>query len=400
MSLSPEAEARVARALSAYIRDTPVRELPGDLKKFRSLRPQAVAARAADVIGVLDDEALRALVVEWLDDKPTLSKREAGVLRLASARPEGWKQEIESLTPKSRPKESADRDVELLRDRVERERKKAIQARDDARKAKEEARLTVQAERRRAADLERDVRTLGDELVKTRTRVGELEAKANKESEARAREIRRERRDADRARRERDELKEELRAARKAAAELRRTIRDLERKVTSSRPKPRTTERSKADAPARRRPLRPPPGLFEEAPESLVAWLQAPDVHVLIDGYNVTKAEDGFGDLHLPAQRNRLIDEVARLGVKYEVVPTIVFDGSDVAPGTRRRKKLPVKVEYSKADEIADDHLIARLRGLPPDPVIVVTNDRELQERARAEGATVATSNQLLALVR
>ncbi len=191
-----------------------------------------------------------------------------------------------------------------------------------------------------------------------------------------------------------------MRAARKEVTELRRTIRDLERRVAANRSRSQAAKEAVEKRPARRRPLRPPPGRFEDAPESLAAWLETSNVNVLIDGYNVTKAEEGFGDLRLPEQRERLIEAVARLGLKYDLVPTIVFDGSDVAPGTRRRKKLPVKVEYSKPDEIADDHLIARLADLPTDPVIVVTNDRELQERARAKGATVATSNQLLALVR
>lgn len=37
---------------------------------------------------------------------------------------------------------------------------------------------------------------------------------------------------------------------------------------------------------------------------------------------------------------------------------------------------------------------------MPPDPVVVVTNDRELQGRARRLGATIASSNQLLTLIR
>ena len=401
MALSRDAEARIARALSAYIRATPVRELPGDLKRWRSWRPQAVAARGAEVGAALEDEALRALVVEWLDDKPSLPKKDADVLRLAVARPEGWEGEIEKLTPKAGPGKSGGRELESLRERAERERAKAAHARDEARKAKDEARAAVQAERKRVRELERDLGWANRDLGDARTQLEKAQTTADKERDARERSVRRERRDAERARAERDELKEKVRSMRKEASELRRTIRDLERRATasSSTSDPKEVEPRKA-RPRKRRSLRPPHGLFEEAPETLLAWLETPDVQVLIDGYNVTKAQDGFGDLHLPDQRERLVQEVARLARKYEVVPTIVFDGSDVAPGTRRKKRVPVNVEYSSAAEIADDHLVARLSELPPDPVIVVTNDRELQDRARAEGATIATSNQLLALVR
>ncbi|HEX2235087.1 MAG TPA: NYN domain-containing protein, partial [Actinomycetota bacterium] len=80
---------------------------------------------------------------------------------------------------------------------------------------------------------------------------------------------------------------------------------------------------------------------------------------------------------------------------------TIVFDGSEVPPGTvRRRRGGPVDVHYSTPDETADDHLVAVLEGFPPDPVVVVSDDRELRARVAPLGATVAGTRQLLALLR
>jgi predicted RNA-binding protein with PIN domain len=76
----------------------------------------------------------------------------------------------------------------------------------------------------------------------------------------------------------------------------------------------------------------------------------------------------------------------------------VVFDGSDIAPGTSRLGKKRVRVEYSRPGEIADDHLVAKLASLPPHPVVLVTGDKELQERAGAEGATIAVAAQLLEL--
>jgi predicted RNA-binding protein with PIN domain len=143
-----------------------------------------------------------------------------------------------------------------------------------------------------------------------------------------------------------------------------------------------------------------PKGRYEDAPETLEAWLEAPGVHLLVDGYNVTKAEGGFGDIELVQQRQRLVHEVTRLIRRKGARATVIFDGSNVPPGTSRRSRGPVYVEYSRPTEIADDHLIAKLGDLPPDPVVVATNDRELQGRAAALGATVATSNQLLGLIR
>jgi predicted RNA-binding protein with PIN domain len=86
--------------------------------------------------------------------------------------------------------------------------------------------------------------------------------------------------------------------------------------------------------------------------------------------------------------------------LRKSVPTTVVFDGSEVGPGTSRLARTRVRVEYSRAGEIADDHLMAKLASLPPDPVVLVTSDRELQERAGAEGATIASSAQLLDLAR
>jgi len=43
---------------------------------------------------------------------------------------------------------------------------------------------------------------------------------------------------------------------------------------------------------------------------------------------------------------------------------------------------------------------VGLLDELPPSPVVVVTSDQELQGRASALGATIATSGQLLELIR
>jgi predicted RNA-binding protein with PIN domain len=142
-----------------------------------------------------------------------------------------------------------------------------------------------------------------------------------------------------------------------------------------------------------------PPGRLPEDPETLDEWL-VPGVWLLVDGYNVTKAEGGFGNLSLASQRDRLVDEVRRLATRKRLRATVVFDGSKVPPGTRRLERGPVAVEYSSPDEVADDHLVAMLEAAPADPAVLVTNDRDLQERAGALGATIATSQQLLALIR
>ena len=143
-----------------------------------------------------------------------------------------------------------------------------------------------------------------------------------------------------------------------------------------------------------------PAGRLEDDPMTLFAWLDAPDVHLLVDGYNVAKAPAGFPDLDLPSQRERLLEGLERLTLRKKVPTTVVFDGSDVGPGKSRLARTRVRVEYSRSGETADDHLIAKLTTLPPHPVVLATSDKELQDRAAAEGATIATASQLLELLR
>jgi predicted RNA-binding protein with PIN domain len=98
--------------------------------------------------------------------------------------------------------------------------------------------------------------------------------------------------------------------------------------------------------------------------------------------------------------RNRVVDEVAKIARQYSITAIVVFDGAEVPPGTARRTRGPVRIQYSKPGVIADDHIVDLVEELPSDPIIVVTNDRELQGRVSRHHATIATSHQLLALIR
>jgi predicted RNA-binding protein with PIN domain len=401
VALSPEVEGRLARALGAYIRTAPVREVPARLKRWRSLRPQALTARSSEVVAALDDENLRSKVLEWLDGKHSLPEKEASLLRVACERPEGWEKDIDGASSRPTRKKGAADDTSELRARVDRERARASSAREEARRVKEETRAVLQAEKKRSTDLARDLAEAKRELEQARGAIKRLEADNARTAEKSDREVRRERRSADKARAEIEGVKEQLRTARREVTDLARKLRDAERRLDNANRSGRKPSRStEKPAPPKRKVLKAPPGLLDDAPETLRRWLDTPGVHLLIDGYNVTKAERGFGDAELAAQRDRLVQETARLVRKHGATATIVFDGSDVAPGTKRRHRQAVKIEYSKPDEIADDHLIARLAELPATPVIVVTNDRELQQRAAAARATVATSNQFLELLR
>lgn len=101
----------------------------------------------------------------------------------------------------------------------------------------------------------------------------------------------------------------------------------------------------------------------------------------LVDGYNVTMADDATRRLPREDQRDAL---VRRLSVRGEDLPaagriTVVFDGhwgTGAASGTGR-----VEVKFSTG-ETADD-VIVRLAGSSEDALVVVTSDRALRDRVR-----------------
>ena len=72
----------------------------------------------------------------------------------------------------------------------------------------------------------------------------------------------------------------------------------------------------------------------------------------------------------------------------------VYFDGDDTA---RSASPPGVSVRYS-APETADEAILQRLRGMRnPSEIIVVTNDRGLAARCRAEGASVLTWSEFTA---
>ncbi len=111
-------------------------------------------------------------------------------------------------------------------------------------------------------------------------------------------------------------------------------------------------------------------------PAALDRLLALPNVHLVVDGYNVTKT--GYGELSLAEQRTRLVGALAAVAGQTGAEITIAFDGGAKPPAQPPTPR-GVRVLFSAADEIADD-LIRRLVGAEPAgrPVVVVSSDRQV----------------------
>ncbi|HVM34969.1 MAG TPA: NYN domain-containing protein [Actinomycetota bacterium] len=409
MNLPDDVADALGRAVGAYVRAVPRHELPNSLRPLQAFRPQALAARRAVLLAALDDDNFRNEVLTWLDEaKPDLPAEHAALLRVACERQEGWEEELRERSSPAPEGRSEPGRAEATEAALEQERDKVRRARADAKRARAKAAAEVESQTRRVAELQRDLDRTRAELARLRADLDAAERRRAEADAARDKAVRRAERAADAAKSAQDESVRNLKTARKEGAAARRDADAAAARIALleaelARTRDREVEKSEEKDSVirrRRRRLGVPKGRFDDDPQTLEGWLSADGVTLLVDGYNVTKAEGGFASLELETQRERLVADLIPLVGRKNVPAIVVFDGSDVDASARRAFRGPVKVEYSTPDETADDHLVELVRRLPPDPVVVVTSDRELQERLREHDATIATSPQLLALIR
>jgi predicted RNA-binding protein with PIN domain len=153
-----------------------------------------------------------------------------------------------------------------------------------------------------------------------------------------------------------------------------------------------------AITPGRRRALALPGGVARDSPRATEFLLRAARVLVLVDGYNVAKL--AWPDEDLPVQRQRGLDLVDAVARRFGSELVVVFDGAEVVGGHSSRRRL-ARVAYSPPGVTADDVIRDEVGAAPPDrPVVVVTNDREVQRDVVRAGANVISSNSFLAAAR
>jgi predicted RNA-binding protein with PIN domain len=139
----------------------------------------------------------------------------------------------------------------------------------------------------------------------------------------------------------------------------------------------------------------PARALGADDPGRLDQLLALPRVHLVVDGYNVTKT--GYGDLSLEQQRARLVGGLAALAAQTGAEVTVVFDGAERLPAAPAAPR-GVRVLFSRPGEIADEVVRRLVRAEPAGrPVVVVSSDREVADGVRRSGAHTAAA---VALVR
>ncbi len=122
--------------------------------------------------------------------------------------------------------------------------------------------------------------------------------------------------------------------------------------------------------------------------------LALPAVHLIVDGYNVTKT--AYPEIPLANQRNRLAHQLASLAARAGIEITLVFDGADVV-GVPAAGPRGVRIHFSEpgvqADDVIRDLVDAEPHGRQ---LVVATSDREIVTSVRQRGAYAVASSVLV----
>ncbi|MDX6365834.1 MAG: hypothetical protein QOK30_910 [Nocardioidaceae bacterium] len=135
--------------------------------------------------------------------------------------------------------------------------------------------------------------------------------------------------------------------------------------------------------------------LLDDDPSLLRRLLELPQVHLIVDGYNVSKT--AWPTAPLEQQRDRLAAGLGALVAGKRVEVTIVFDGAELAHPPRMVSRRIVRVRFSPQGVIADDIIRELVEAEPTGrPVVVVTTDRELATSVKKKGARAVASMALI----
>jgi predicted RNA-binding protein with PIN domain len=126
--------------------------------------------------------------------------------------------------------------------------------------------------------------------------------------------------------------------------------------------------------------------------------LALPRVHLIVDGYNVTKT--AWPELPLERQRDRLLGGLAPLAARSGAEVTVVFDAAEMTVRPLVNRPRGVRVLYSRSGVIADDVIRDLVAAEPRGrPVVVVSSDQEVARDVARAGARVAASPALSRLL-
>lgn len=416
--------ARVVALAADGLGDLPDEDVPGPLRPFKRFTPARRGRLAATPIAaVLErDAAFRSRIAERVrDGLPDLAAAladgavpaAADPLDVAAAafllRPPGWVQLVTAAGQELERSEAVTEGAAATQ-AATRLREQLVAVRAQARADLDRLRAELQFARSEAADLRRRLREAQEAARRAQTDAATATAAAAQErSEASAA--------VSTAEVKQRRLRARL-AATEAALETARRAAKEGRALADARARllldtlvdaAQGLRRELALPPAAVRPADvvaavvpaaagvsdvPVRALHATDPELLDQLLLLPQVHLIVDGYNVTKS--GYGALPLEAQRHRLLAGLASLAAQSGAEVTCCFDGAEIGPALTPTPR-GVRVLFSRTGETADELIRRLVRAEPPGrPVVVVSADREVVEGVERSGARAVPAVALL----
>ncbi len=416
VSLPEPVRSRLAEAASVAVGAMPGDDVPVPLRRLARFTPakRSRLGRAALLAEMEGSGAFRASVVAWWEEhRPgELTPSAADPLAAAAAAvlvaDPGAADAVALAARRGEAMElRAERDealarVDKLTSELERLRAELADARAAARFAGQERDAEYQQLRRRVSDQGARLRAALDGRAAAERALEELRVSAETDRAAVAAERDRERKRAEAERRRAADAVAEVAAARQAAREARQSdevrlgllldtvggaLAGLRRELALGGGGPRP-----GDLVAGARSVRG--GGAVDSVMALDALLSVPSLHLVVDGYNVTKT--GYPELPLADQRTRLAGQLAALAARTSVEITVVFDGAGVVAAPTRGSR-GVRVLFSDPGVLADDVIRALVAAEPQGrPVVVATSDKAVVTSVCAQGAHSVPSRVLL----
>lgn len=412
---------RLAEVAATAVGGMPAAEVPQPLRRFARFTPAKRARLAGPVLAAeLESSApFRTAVLAWWSEHRPGELETGADDRLnaaAAALLTGHPSTPELVAAAERHGElgelRAERDealsrVDKLTAELERLRGELTEAREQARTAAEHRDGEYQQLRRRVSEQGGRLRTATDTCAELEHTVAQLRSGVDRRLDEAVAERDRERERADSERQRAERAAREVAAARQAAREARQgdevrlgllldtlggAVTGLRRELSLGGGGPRPADtvagtRSGAHGDASG-------GAPVDDLAALDAMLGLPAVHLVVDGYNVSKT--GYPDLPLADQRTRLVRQLGALGSRTGIEVTVVFDGAAVVAAPLRGTR-GVRVLFSDpgvlADDVVRDLVAAEPRGRP---LLVATSDREVVTSVRRRGAHTVPSAVLL----
>jgi predicted RNA-binding protein with PIN domain len=287
----------------------------------------------------------------------------------------------------SSPPTAPSADLERLRNRL----REARDERDALRRRLDGAESRAKRAEEAAGLAEAQILALRDEVEVLRARIADTETE-------RERAVARERRRAESGQ---SKLREEVAALRRAEQERRTAERREEQRRRAAEAeaeqdrRERRRERERRSRPPRLVPGRPsrfPDGVMPGSPTGVDMLLHHGRL-VIVDGYNLTRSHRDHLDLE--TQRGWLVQLLATAAQQRRIRPVAVFDGERASVARPVLASREVEVRFTPAGITADDEIVLTVEATD-EPVVVVTDDRELQARVRVSGADVVGTAEFL----